>query len=665
MAVKNVLVILGQSNQEGEASTVSLPVSLRGAQANTFIWNDDNLAIETLNCDAAGANQPNNTTTHLVGKCGPELSLAADAVAELGEIYIFKYAIPASSLAPFAAGPGCWNVESADLYAEFLLRWGRFATAMATAGHTINVLFVSWLQGDSDTFVEGSDVAYFGLYKRLISDTRNFLLAYSTTRSIKWVAGLFHELILPAGPGIYLTRRAKNVRAALMRAGWDDPLYRVYDTNAFSFQTDLIHLDTQGVVDCGHAQWAAYMLSYNNSMALEDYDLKSIRERCAEEFGIDLDVGTNLLTIDKRINDAIAWIVNRRKNWPFQEKDTIIEVGERSTSIDADRYGAGIFSLGQQQVQYCSFNLSDIVPREFVDFAGDGYDGLMALSFTGTTLMLRQGYQGDTQTVAVTAITTGNPTILTVALSPTLQNGTAVIPSHVPTFGVLLGGSHYTLPGSADGFYFATRLSDTTFSIPFNSTALTFDALGVVSIAREFRIAQSYFELPEDFIREYTAHLASGSVENTLYFKHSSLFERAIRQRSTTKLRPIFTILPDPLGTSSRKYMAVYPYFNVRDQLFVRYYGDAKKLVADSDTPDIPRSERFVALNAANWFVAQWQKQDATTIAGYRDLALQELERMGKEYQLSDDISEDADDFDTDIGGPIRGPAGFPDFESP
>lgn len=665
MALKNVIVLLGQSNQEGQASIASLPVSLRGPQSNAIIYNDDNNALETLNCDAVGANQPNNTTGHLVGKCGPELSLAAEAVAELGEIYLFKYSVSASSMAPYAAGPGCWNVESVDLAAEFFTRWNRFVAAMALAGHTINVLFVSWLQGDSDTFVEGNDIAYFGLYKRFINDTRNLLQPYNTERKVKWVAGLFHELILPSGPIIFLVRRAKNVRAALMRAGWDDPLYRIYDTDHFSFQTDLIHLDTQGVVDCGIAQWNAYGLSYNNSMALEDYNLQSIRERAAEEFGIDLDVQENVLTIDKRINDAIAWVVNRRKNWPFQERSATIEVGERTTSITAERYGAGIFSLGQDQVQYCSFNQSSIEPRELIDFDGDGYTGVMAVSFVGYTMTLRHGYRGDVQRCTITSITPGNPTVIEVSLA-TAQGGTAEIPSHVATFGVLLSGTHLTVPATIDGYYFATRISATSFSVDVNTTALVFDANGVATIAREFRVAQGYFELPEDFIREYTAHLVADTVENTLYFKHSSLFEREVKQnRAVTNLRKIFTVLPDPLGTSSRMYMAVYPYFTVRDQIQLMYYADAKKLVADTDTPDIPRSERFVVLNAANWFVAQWQKQEPAVIAGYRDLALQELERMSKEYQLSDDISEDSESFESDIGGPIRGPVGFPAFDEP
>ena len=81
MALKKCLILLGQSNQEGVANKLDLPASLRGAQANTFVFNYENNARETLNCDGAGANLPNNNTLHSAGLVGPEMSLCAAAVA--------------------------------------------------------------------------------------------------------------------------------------------------------------------------------------------------------------------------------------------------------------------------------------------------------------------------------------------------------------------------------------------------------------------------------------------------------------------------------------------------------------------------------------------------------------------------------------------------------
>jgi hypothetical protein len=97
--------------------------------------------------------------------------------------------------------------------------------------------------------------------------------------------------------------------------------------------------------------------------------------------------------------------------------------------------------------------------------------------------------------------------------------------------------------------------------------------------------------------------------------------------------------------------------------LYLTYSGDAKKLVNDSDIPDIPRSDRFVLINAASWFTAQMVK-DTEMVTFYRDGALNELERMTKEYQLSDDITEDIDVDNTNIPL-LRGPSGYPEFEEP
>jgi len=62
---------------------------------------------------------------------------------------------------------------------------------------------------------------------------------------------------------------------------------------------------------------------------------------------------------------------------------------------------------------------------------------------------------------------------------------------------------------------------------------------------------------------------------------------------------------------------------------------------------------------ASCWFVAQWQKEN-DLVGFYRDGALGELERMTKEYQLSDDITEDiprgSSYDDPTIGG-------FPNFD--
>jgi len=537
---------------------------------------------------------------------------------------------------------------------------------MTGLGHTVNVIFLSWFQGETDALVDGNDVAYLGLFGRFVRDVKAFLAPWTDDAApLRWVTCLIGSSLLPVGYELRYTN-ILNVRGALMRQGWSDPEYRIVDSNKYSRLPDKLHLDTDGVVLLGQDIWAAYLSPYNNSMPLQEYHLGSIRTQLAEEFGIDLTIQNNVIIIDKRINKALSWILSRRKNWPWMEKDTSINVGEQTPALTETRYGAGIFSLTSQQVVGCTYLLSPLVAREMIDFMNRGHTGLMVQSASGTTAQLRQGYRGDGQKCAITSITFANPTVITVALV-SQQGGTVALPTNVLTFGVSITGNAYLDPGplSLDGLHVATRVDADTFTIPVDTTGGGLTTLGVAQIAKEFTIAQCYFELPEDYIRNSTAHIDEDIDENTLTYRAPQLFEREVRaNRLQTLLDRVYTVVPDPIGVSSRKFVGVYPYFVDRNTLQVKYWGDIRKLVADADEPDVPRSDHFVVWYAAAWFVAQWQK-DTSMVSFYRDGALNELERMAKEYQLSDDVTEGIPVNNSDGSELIRGPDGFPEFMEP
>jgi hypothetical protein len=292
---------------------------------------------------------------------------------------------------------------------------------------------------------------------------------------------------------------------------------------------------------------------------------------------------------------------------------------------------------------------------------------MMVSSYSGTTINLRRRYKGEQQICTITGVTLGNPTVFTVSLTTT-QGGTAVLPTNVSTFSVLIDNTLYTGSGggSYDGVQTATRISATQFSIPIDSTLHgTYTPFGTATaqIAREFAVAQSYIELPQDYIRNSTMHVDEPIDENIVHYRDPATFQRELRKdRLVTGIDRIYTVVPDPLGISPRKYAAFYPYFTERHTLFCSYFGDAVKLVADADEPVIPRSDRFALLCASCWFVAQWQK-DNELLTYYRDTALNELERMSVEYQLSDDLTQDYEIDNDNVDGPIRGPGNFPEFE--
>jgi len=234
-------------------------------------------------------------------------------------------------------------------------------------------------------------------------------------------------------------------------------------------------------------------------MAYEDYDLASIRQRCLEEFGIPSTASNNAI-VDRRVNDAISWIVSRRKNWPWLRRETEI---------------------------------------------------------------------------VVTGSTTG------------------------------------------------------------------------------------YFQLPSDCIKVLSVHRQDDASEvkqmRPIEFEVTKLNDAVV-----ANVCMFYTVVPDPDRVVSNFYLRVWPFSGVEDTLTVRYYGDALKLVEDTNVPDIPRADRFAVYYASLWFVAQWQKA-TDMVAFYRDGALNELERMAKEYELTDDVTEDTEDISSDPDF-IKGPNGFPQF---
>lgn len=397
-------------------------------------------------------------------------------------------------------------------------------------------------------------------------------------------------------------------------------------------------------------------------MALEDYTLVSIRTRLAEEFGVDIVNQTeNADIIDKRINDAIAWVVNRRKNWPWMEKEASLDVGELSTSITNPRYGAAIFYKMQRQATNAVFSQTALAAREFVDFDGKGHDGIMATAITaGTTITLEHAYMDSSQICTITTITAGNPTTIKVSLAAS-DDASVTIPANVSTFPVIITGATGT-GTQPNGTHSATRTGSDTFTVPVNTTGSTFATNGTAQVGREFTIAQSFFALPQDFVRSDAAHTDIDTNWNTLVFRNTTSFEREIKaDRVVSDLNRIYTVLPDPINVDDTKYLAVFPYFTGRNVIHVKYFGDARKLVGDNDVPDVPRSDRFVLWYAAAWFVAQWQR-DTDMVTFYKDSALTELERMAKEYQLADDISEDYPST-TDSLPDLPQATGFPEFD--
>lgn len=253
---------MGQSNQEGRAVYTDLPASLQGAQANTYIWNRMSAAVEQL--DGSTGNNMSFPPVGL-GQHGPEMSASKAAVDALGEIYVYKYAIDGTSL-----GPGStlwWHPNGLPLannmFNFFKTDWANFVAAMGVLGHTVQVLYVSWFQGESDAVYDGLDESYYGSFKYFMQKVRAFLADYYTDGSeIPWVTHLIHNGIIPSGYA-YLRPRVNNVRAGLIKAGRDYRKYRIVETSDYPHFDDL-HLNSEGSQQAGIDEYAAYLLPKSN-----------------------------------------------------------------------------------------------------------------------------------------------------------------------------------------------------------------------------------------------------------------------------------------------------------------------------------------------------------------------------------------------------------------
>lgn len=741
MAVKKVIFRIGQSNEEGFGDKENLPSSLRNVQSNRWTFNvRTNSTIvaayphfqpefQLMNVDGTGSYTPNTSTGLLADTCGPNLSYmeawleAEEAIAGVGavDIFEFKYAKPNTSMGPRSIGGkpnAVWNVESGGgsdpdysdsgvgvstsdtcysskvgwkgLWTELKYRWELFRTTFATEypSDTIEVQGILWTQGEGDYLVDGNDLTYYGHCVRFKKEVRNLVFPdtggkFATADEIPWVSALM--FFNPETGSNY--QRQQNLRSAIRRSGWGDKAFRVVDFRNLSVGQDKFHLDTAGVVAYGKAQFEAIQnIKKNNSMAFEEYNLNSLRERLREEFGVD-DTAANNEIIDKRINDAQAWVVNRRKNWPFMERLKSIDFGEWTESTTAvTRRGAAIFQKGVEVIQEAILRdgnvvLDPLIPNEFLVVSGET-SAFRLTGTSGTGASLDRRFTLPSQICTISNITAANPAVVTFNTTSVYGNK-VTLPTNPEFFPVSI--RDVSSPGSYGNpdeisrstpltpvVHWAKRLTDNTFELYApggvvtrnNSASASAGTGGTVSIGRPFTVEQAIFELPSDFIRMLTVY-EEGDDEPIRYLIPEK-FERLIREDNTStgsrSNDKFYTVVPDPSFTESgKRYLWIYPRKDDTGILKIKYYGDVKKLVGDLDVSLIPKSDGFVLWYASAWFVAQWLKE-TELVSFYRDGAMNELERMAKEYQLSDDITETQPSVYYDYEGG-RPPDGYPSFD--
>lgn len=133
----------------------------------------------------------------------------------------------------------------------------------------------------------------------------------------------------------------------------------------------------------------------------ERWSLGEIKARVRAEFNFDDTAHTNDMIADKA-NQAVAWIVRRRPNWPWQRREFSLDVDDGESAV-------GDFTKGSREITGSAFG-TDWARRIFVPGSSthaDNTNGYLIESSDGVTVTLQSQYRGTTDTDVPFQVHTG------------------------------------------------------------------------------------------------------------------------------------------------------------------------------------------------------------------------------------------------------------------
>ena len=194
-----------------------------------------------------------------------------------------------------------------------------------------------------------------------------------------------------------------------------------------------------------------------------------------------------------------------------------------------------------------------------------------------------------------------------------------------------------------------------------NTATLQSQYRGDTASSADVSVSYGYFQLPSDFLRLEEVEEVDSLTSTSLIYKSPMEFEKIKRKGSLAGINTTYyTVKPDPLTTVGNMYLSVFPYQTVAKTYQGNYWMDPPKLVNDTDVPTVPRVDRTTLLDTSYWFVSTLLKLDADRINFYRAQALDSLQRMQAQW----DLSSEPNLMDQGLLEPgfIQGPAGYPRF---
>ena len=242
----DVVLMAGQSNMTGRATSTGLSSPLDSPQSDVAFYYNSNQALTNTTDQSTWTTLRPGSGTDI----GPELSFGR-TVAD---------ALPAQNLALVKHATGGtalwfeWAAPTGGEYISFVNTVNASLSALTDAGHTYTIQGMLWTQGESDGTSESTSTNYERRLNNLIANVRStfgddlpfFISRLSAEQASGWGGGVFSEYV-------------NNVRTAQANVAAADANAYLIDTDGFGLKGDSLHFDQAGQIALGEAFATSYL----------------------------------------------------------------------------------------------------------------------------------------------------------------------------------------------------------------------------------------------------------------------------------------------------------------------------------------------------------------------------------------------------------------------
>ena len=658
MADKKVIVHVGEDYVTGiidktflnddEANGRNGDAYYAAASATTLVWNMGSGAWEAwdpnLNSNEGIDPLMFGMTTGVANDFGPDIGYVRLLEAELGAsdpLHLFKFASNATLESDAAYGswqkdPTAFNSAN-DVFAVMTAQWVAAKAILSSDVLRVQAIIVSVgrqdaIQDKHQTFVEN--------LKQFIKDLRYLFLEDADDDPIPVIITKLGSL----SGGTYDT----------IQDGYDEvastlPYTLALDIDANHIATVLDERSGFGNILLGRDIYDKISLVTTGDQ-IEEYNLKALRSSIRRQFGIKASDTEQTAIIDEKLNEAILWIAKQRSDWPWLIGELSIDVSAKLSESTADHTNIGIDgTLRITGTAIPSLEVGQVITLSGFDTVAN--NKAVEVKIYTSTLVTLNVTTGLVEEAAATA--------QKLSYGPSIAKNERRLmgmSTSVKIRDIFIGGS---ITGSnAEGYLVVSGSRTRGFRLQSKFLGASLEGATTATIVR------GYFKLPLNFSRMLNLELlGDNNVAEKTINTTSLMFDKAKRHKSylqglTNNIKTLYCIKPDPIGSSDDQYITLFPYVTEDRILQGVYYKQPAKLISGSDTPDLPRADRFVLLHAAQWFYSSSRKEDAERITFYRVQALQSLKSLMDNANFSEepDVTVTKDNSGSFIGMPFGYP---------